>query len=142
MVITSNAFWRCFAVILGVLGVMGAGVALAFKQRYPEMYRDYKRECEFGNVKPGKLHVWRNLSGDWIINFPTKRHWRNPSRLEDIEAGLRALAEEVQRRNIRSIAVPPLGCGNGGLDWQNVLPCIKAALRPLPNVRVLVFSPE
>jgi O-acetyl-ADP-ribose deacetylase (regulator of RNase III) len=126
-------------------GVMGKGIALQFRKKFPDMFEAYRRACKTGQVQPGRMHVFERkdtLPPRFIINFPTKRHWRNPSRLEDIEAGLRALAEEVQRRNILSIAVPPLGCGNGGLDWQNVLPCIKAALGPLPNVRVLVFSPE
>jgi O-acetyl-ADP-ribose deacetylase (regulator of RNase III) len=70
------------------VGVMGAGVALAFKQRYPEMFRDYQRDCKEGRVKPGAMHVWRPPSGDWIINFPTKRDWREPSRYEDIDSGL------------------------------------------------------
>ena len=126
-------------------GVMGRGIALQFRKRFPDMFQAYRRACTSGQVQPGRMHVFerKNMSSPrFIINFPTKRHWRSPSRLEDIEAGLRALAEEVKRRNIRSIAVPPLGCGNGGLDWQSVLPCIKAALGPLANVRVLVFSPE
>ena len=126
-------------------GVMGKGIALQFRKKFPDMFEAYRRACKSGQVQPGKMHVFerKDMSPPrFIINFPTKRHWRSPSRLEDIEAGLRALAEEVRHHNIRSIAVPPLGCGNGGLDWQGVLPCIKAALGPLANVRVLVFSPE
>jgi len=126
-------------------GVMGKGIALQFRKRFPDMFDEYRRACKSGEVQPGRMHVFerKDLAPPrFIINFPTKRDWRSPSRLEDIEAGLRALAEEVQRRNICSIALPPLGCGNGGLDWQSVLPCIKATLGPLANVRVLVFSPE
>jgi len=78
----------------------------------------------------------------YIINFPTKRHWRGQSRIEDIEAGLKALVGEIQRRGIRSIAIPPLGCGNGGLDWRDVKPRIVRALRDVPDVRVLVFAPQ
>ena len=126
-------------------GVMGKGIALQFKKKFPEMFEAYRRACKSGQVQPGRMHVFeRNepSSPRFIINFPTKRHWRAPSRIDDIETGLAALVEEVQQRGIRSIAVPPLGCGNGGLDWQNVLPCIKAALEPLVNVRVLVFTPK
>lgn len=126
-------------------GVMGKGIALQFKKRFPDMFEAYRLACKSGEVQPGRMHVFeRNETSAprFIINFPTKRNWRSPSRLEDIEAGLAALVEEVQQRGIRSIAVPALGCGNGGLDWQSVLPCLKAALEPLMNVRVLVFTPE
>lgn len=126
-------------------GVMGKGIALQFRKKFPDMFEAYRRACKSGQVQPGRMHVFG--CGDtshpkFIINFPTKRHWRDRSRIDDIEAGLAALVDEVQRRNIRSIALPALGCGNGGLDWQSVLPCIKAALGPLVNVRVLVFTPE
>src|SRR5688572_9767762 len=110
------------------VGVMGAGVALAFKQRYPEMYREYKRECELGHVKPGKLHVWRNLSGDWIINFPTKRHWREKSRYEDIDAGLIALREYLEQQGSVRVTLPALGSGHGGLDWAQVKKMIQRHL--------------
>jgi O-acetyl-ADP-ribose deacetylase (regulator of RNase III) len=126
-------------------GVMGKGIALQFKKRFPDMFEAYRRACKSGQVQPGRMHVFERkdtFPPRFIINFPTKRHWRAPSRIDDIETGLAALVEEVQLRNIRSIAVPPLGCGNGGLDWQSVWPCIKAALEPLANVRVLVFTPE
>jgi O-acetyl-ADP-ribose deacetylase (regulator of RNase III) len=78
----------------------------------------------------------------YIVNFPTKRHWRSKSRIEDIESGLHALADEIQRLGIRSIAVPALGCGNGGLDWQDVRPRIEAVLGVLPDVEVLVYAPQ
>ena len=125
-------------------GVMGKGIALQFKKKFPDMFQAYRRACKSGQVQPGRMHVFERTdtsSPKFIINFPTKRHWRAPSRIDDIEAGLAALVEEVQQRNISSIALPPLGCGNGGLDWQNVLPCIKSALEPLANVRILVFTP-
>ena len=126
-------------------GVMGKGIALKFKKRFPDMFEAYRLACKAGQLQPGRMHVFERkdmFPPRFIINFPTKRDWWSPSRLEDIESGLAALVKEVRQRNIRSIAVPALGCGNGGLDWQSVLPCIKGALEPLANVRVLVFSPE
>ena len=126
-------------------GVMGKGIALQFKQKFPDMFEAYRRACKAGEVRPGSMHVFRfddRSAPRFIINFPTKRHWRSPSRLEDIEAGLLALAAEVRGHNIRSIAVPALGCGNGGLEWQRVFAYMKEALEPLEDVRVLVFPPE
>lgn len=126
-------------------GVMGKGVALQFARRFPEMLSAYKTACVAGQVRPGRMHVFEceEMFGPrYIINFPTKRHWRSPSRIEDIEAGLAALVREIARLNIRSIALPALGCGNGGLDWDDVFPRIKAALGALPDVRVLVFPPR
>lgn len=122
------------------VGVMGAGVALAFKQRYPEMYRDYKRECDAGEVRPGNLHVWKNLSGDWIINFPTKRHWRENSKYEDIESGLVALREYLEPlRNVR-VTLPALGSGHGRLDWTRVSEMIRKHLGGL-EAEIIVFDP-
>ncbi|WP_191084738.1 macro domain-containing protein [Roseococcus microcysteis] len=121
-------------------GVMGAGVALAFKQRFPDMFKDYQRACRSGAVKPGKLHVWRNLSGDWVINFPTKRDWREQSRYEDIEAGLDALREYLKPHGPITVALPALGCGNGGLDWTRVSSMIKERLSDI-EARILVFEP-
>ena len=122
------------------VGVMGAGVALAFKQRFPEMYRDYKRECELGRVRPGELHVWKNLSGDWIINFPTKRHWREKSRYEDIESGLVALREYLAQLGIVRVTLPALGSGHGGLDWSRVSKMIQKHLEGL-EAEIIVFDP-
>lgn len=126
-------------------GVMGKGVALQFAKKFPEMLVAYKAACKAGEVQPGRMHVFEReemFRPRYIINFPTKRHWRTRSRIEDIEAGLAALAREIGRLDIRSIALPPLGCGNGGLDWEDVFPRIKAALGSLPDVRVLVFPPR
>ena len=126
------------------VGVMGKGIALQFKQAFPENFLVYKRACRAGKVQPGRMLVFetgRMLPPRYIINFPTKRHWRNPSRLEDVEAGLTALLEEVKRLGIRSAAVPSLGCGNGGLDWREVRPRIEAAFAQLPKVRVLLYGP-
>src|SRR6266404_4860386 len=122
------------------VGVMGAGVALAFKQRFPEMYRDYKRECELGRVRPGELHVWKNLSGDWIVNFPTKRHWREKSRYEDIESGLVALREYLAQLGKVRVTLPALGSGHGGLDWSRVSKMIQKHLEGL-EAEIIVFDP-
>jgi O-acetyl-ADP-ribose deacetylase (regulator of RNase III) len=126
-------------------GIMGKGIALQFKQAYPVMFQSYARACQAGEVQLGRMQVFDNgglLGGPrWIINFPTKGHWRSASRLADVEEGLRDLAATIQRLNIRSIAVPPLGCGNGGLNWDDVLPRIEETLGGLPQVRVLVFAP-
>ena len=125
-------------------GVMGKGVALQFKKKYPDMFEAYQRACKEGLVQPGRMHVYERremINPRYIINFPTKRHWRTPSRIEDIELGLIALAEEIRKRNIKSIALPPLGCGNGGLDWKKVLPAIRSALADLTDVHLLVYPP-
>lgn len=123
------------------VGVMGAGVAIAFKERYPEMFREYKRECDAGRLQPGKLHVWETLHGDCIVNLPTKRHWRDRSRYEDIEAGLKALHKYLAPLGDVAIAVPALGCGHGGLDWDRVSEMIREHLNDLA-ARVSVFKPR
>lgn len=125
-------------------GVMGKGIALQFKQAYPEMAKAYERACQRGEVQPGRMLVWATdaLTGPrYIINFPTKREWYNKSRYEDIDRGLDALIEEVRRLDIKSVAVPPLGCGNGGLSWSRVRPMIEAAFAAVPDVRVFLFAP-
>jgi O-acetyl-ADP-ribose deacetylase (regulator of RNase III) len=130
---------------VNIVGVMGKGVALQFRQAYPEMYRAYEKACDAKDVRLGQVQVFDlgGLAGGprWIINFPTKGHWKARSRLKDIETGLADLTATVERLGIRSIALPPLGCGNGGLDWADVLPRIKQAFSSLPNVNVLVFPP-
>ncbi len=126
------------------VGVMGKGIALQFKQAYPEMARAYERACHRGEVVPGKVQVWETgaLRGPkYVINFPTKREWFMKSRYQDIESGLVALVAEVRRRQIQSIALPPLGCGNGGLSWTKVGPMIAAAFAELPQVRAQVYAP-
>jgi len=121
-------------------GVMGAGVALAFKNRYPEMFKDYKKACHDGIVRPGSMYVWKNLLGDWIINFPTKRDWREPSRYDDILAGLDDLRSYLKNLGSISIALPALGCGHGGLDWSQVSQMIKEKLNDL-EAHIFVFEP-
>lgn len=127
------------------VGVMGKGVALQFKQAYPENFRIYQRACRAGEVVPGRMLVvptGRSVGPRFIINFPTKRHWKGRSRIEDIRDGLFDLIKQVERLDVRSIAVPPLGCGNGGLDWVEVKPLIEEAFAKLPHVRTLVFPPN
>jgi O-acetyl-ADP-ribose deacetylase (regulator of RNase III) len=103
---------------VNTVGVMGKGIALQFKKAFPENFQTYERACEAGEVAPGKMFVFEtgSLNGPkYIFNFPTKRHWRAPSRIEDIASGLQALVKDIVRLQIKSIALPPLGCGNGGL---------------------------
>ena len=126
------------------VGVMGRGIALQFRKAYPRNFRAYKAACDRKQMKPGELLVTelgRLQNPKIIINFATKRHWREKSRIEYVDAGLAALVEEVRRRGIRSIAIPPLGCGLGGLDWNAVRPRILEAFRQLPDVSVLVYEP-
>ena len=125
-------------------GVMGKGIALHFKERFPENYAAYRAACKNGNVRVGAMFVTEvtDLSGPkWIINFPTKSSWRKPSELSYIRDGLTALVQVIEQLNIRSIALPPLGCGNGGLDWQTVKPVIEYAFADLSGVDVLVYEP-
>lgn len=122
------------------VGVMGAGVALAFKQRYPDMFKEYQRDCKDGRVKPGTMHIWKSLGGDWIINFPTKRDWREPSRYEDIADGLADLRSYLDGLGHVTVALPALGCGHGGLDWNRVSEMIRDKLEGV-DAHVLVFEP-
>lgn len=127
------------------VGVMGKGIALQFKQAYPENFRQYEKACRGKEVQPGQMFTvstGRLLNPKYIINFPTKRHWKNKSKIEDIKSGLSALVKEVQRLGITSIAIPPLGCGNGGLNWQDVKPLIETTLAQLSNVQVIIFEPS
>ncbi|MFN7923641.1 MAG: macro domain-containing protein [Bryobacteraceae bacterium] len=126
------------------VGVMGRGIALQFRKAYPDNFKLYQAACKRGQVRPGSMLVHETglLTGPrYIVNFPTKRHWKGNSRLEDIDAGLEALIAEVRQRHIQSIAIPPLGCGLGGLDWNIVRPRIEKAFEVLPEVRVLLFEP-
>jgi O-acetyl-ADP-ribose deacetylase (regulator of RNase III) len=127
------------------VGVMGRGVALQFKNVFPGNFSAYVAACKRGEVQPGKMYVFETgylTNPKYIVNFPTKRHWRGKSRIEDIEAGLVALVAEIRARRIRSIALPPLGSGLGGLAWGDVRDRIEARLRDLDDVRVLVFEPS
>jgi O-acetyl-ADP-ribose deacetylase (regulator of RNase III) len=127
------------------VGVMGKGIALQFKQAYPENYRRYERGCKAGEVRLGHMLVFPTgllANPRFIVNFPTKQHWKGRSRLDDIRTGLADLVNVIKENGIRSIAVPPLGCGNGGLDWADVRPLIEGAFSDLPDVRALVYAPQ
>jgi O-acetyl-ADP-ribose deacetylase (regulator of RNase III) len=127
------------------VGVMGKGIALQFKQAYPENFRDYEKACKRNEVQPGRMFIFSTgnlFNPKYIINFPTKRHWKEKSKIEDIQNGLVALVQQVQQLGITSIAIPPLGCGNGGLDWAVVKPLIESAFSDLPDVSVIIFEPS
>ena len=130
---------------VNTVGVMGKGIALQFKRAFPENFREYKRACDHGGLDVGQVlthTVPAALSGPkYLFNLPTKRHWRGDSRLEWVESGLAALVAEVRRLGVSSVAVPPLGCGNGGLAWADVRPLIETAFRAVPEVEVLLFEP-
>ena len=127
-------------------GVMGKGIALQFKQAFPEMYKAYDLACRAGEVNLGHVHIF-DLGGlvggpRWIINFPTKGHWKSKSRIGDIRSGLSDLVQQVRKLEIRSIAIPPLGCGYGGLEWDEVRPLIEHAFSEVPDVLVKLYPPN
>ena len=122
------------------VGVMGKGIALAFKRRYPDMFKDYVARCDRGEVELGRPYLYR-ASDRWIVNFPTKKHWRAVSRLSDIEAGLDYLEANYKEWGITSLAVPPLGCGNGQLEWSVVGPTLVRHLSRF-DIPVELFAPE
>ncbi|WP_100464615.1 type II toxin-antitoxin system antitoxin DNA ADP-ribosyl glycohydrolase DarG [Mycobacteroides abscessus] len=127
------------------VGVMGKGIALQFKRRYPSMFAEYERACKAGQVQTGRMLPVRTgemMGPEWVINFPTKRHWRSPSRLEWIEEGLSDLRRVIAQLGIKSIAIPPLGAGNGGLNWVEVEPLIRSAFADDPDIRVQLYSPS
>lgn len=127
------------------VGFMGRGIALQFKKAWPENFKAYAAACRRQEVQPGRMFVFetgRLTPPRYIINFPTKRHWAGKSRIGDIEAGLLALREEVRKRGIHSIAIPPLGAGLGGLEWAEVRARIEGTMRELPVVRIVVFEPK
>ncbi len=135
---------EAFVNTVNCVGVMGRGIALQFRRAFPENYEAYAAACKRGDLQLGRIFVYptkRLCNPRFILNFPTKQHWRGASRLGYIEAGLSSLVEEVKRRGIHSIAVPPLGCGLGGLDWSDVRPRIERAFAEVPEVRVLLYEP-
>ncbi len=126
------------------VGVMGKGIALMFREAFPANARAYEAACKAGEVRVGTMFVVRerDLTGErWVINFPTKKHWRHPSKMEWIREGLKDLVRVIREKGIRSVAVPPLGCGNGGLDWGQVRREIEAALGELDHVEFTVYEP-
>lgn len=129
---------------VNTVGVMGKGIALMFKERFAENYRCYAAACKAKEVRTGRMFVTETQELDgprWIVNFPTKQHWRAPSKLEWVVEGLQDLRRFIVDHGVKSIAIPPLGAGNGGLDWAEVRPHIEAALGDLTDVDVLVFEP-
>lgn len=128
------------------VGVMGKGIALEFKKIWPENYKEYKKLCDSKQLRPGVLFVYEQSDlfdykqPRYLVNFPTKVHWRSKSRIEYIELGLDALIREIRDRKIRSIAVPPLGCGNGGLDWPTVRCLIQEKLSSVNGCEIIVFE--
>ncbi|MER1083028.1 macro domain-containing protein [Pseudomonas aeruginosa] len=122
------------------VGVMGKGVALEFKKRWPRMMQDYAERCKEKRVKPGEPYLYSDIFGTSIVNFPTKDHWRSASRLSDIEKGLSIFIESYKIWNVTSVAFPPLGCGNGGLEWEIVGPIMYKMLSKL-DIPVEIFAP-
>ncbi|MCA9222845.1 MAG: macro domain-containing protein, partial [Planctomycetales bacterium] len=126
------------------VGVMGRGIAAQFKKKFEENFKAYKKVCDAGKLRPGIMFVFDSetlLNPRYVINFPTKDHWRAKSKMEDIESGLEALVDEVRKRRIKSIAIPPLGCGLGGLNWSEVRPKIEMAFAVLDDVQVYLYEP-
>jgi O-acetyl-ADP-ribose deacetylase (regulator of RNase III) len=127
------------------VGIMGRGIALQFKQAWPNNFIAYAAACRRNTVRPGSMFIFEtgsHANPRYIINFPTKRHWRDPSRIEDIDAGLAALVGEIQKRNIRSIAMPAIGAGLGGLSWAVVRGLIEKIMAPLQDMAIVVFEPH
>ncbi len=130
------------------VGVMGKGVALEFKRRWPENYKQYKKICNAGELSPGKMFVFDN--GDmfseenprYLINFPTKKHWREKSRLSYIEDGLDDFVVQLSKYNIKSVALPPLGCGNGGLPWEEVKSLMELKLSDIKDIEFFIYQPQ
>jgi len=126
------------------VGYMGKGIALQFKKAFPDNFKAYERACRAGGMKPGKVFVFSTgslVNPKYIVNFPTKRDWRAKSQIEDIRIGLKSLVEEIRGLGISSVALPPLGCGLGGLSWKDVKPLIERAFAALPSTRILLFEP-
>lgn len=126
------------------VGVMGRGIALQFRHAFEDNYEAYRKAAKAKDIHPGRMFVFERSALEqprWIINFPTKRHWKGRSRIEDVEAGLVDLVRVIREKGIRSIAIPPLGCGLGGLDWAVVRPMIERALAAVPEVDAYLFEP-
>ncbi len=143
--ITSGNIFNSKAQILvntvNCVGVMGKGVALQFKKLFPEMYQDYVNKCKRKEVKLTRPYLYKQILSPWILNFPTKDNWRSVSRISDIIAGLNYLELHYKEWGITSLAVPPLGCGHGGLDWKIVAPVLYKHLSRL-NIPVELYAPH
>ena len=120
-------------------GVMGKGLALQFKKRFPLMYAHYRAECKAGRLTLGTACGFQE-SGRWVVCVPTKKHWRSKSRLPEITAGVAALRSFLEGAGIRSVAIPPLGCGHGGLQWSAVQPVITSGFAG-SDIAVVLFAP-
>lgn len=126
------------------VGVMGKGVALEFKKRWPDNFEAYRKLCRDKKLVPGNMFVFDrggiiNDGPRFLINFPTKNNWRSKSKISYITDGLDDLVKKINELNITSISIPPLGCGNGGLDWKEVKPIIEEKLNALSNVEIIIF---
>lgn len=145
---TGNIFEENIEAIVNTVncvGIMGRGIALQFKKKYPANFKVYAEAAKHNKVIPGKMFVFENNKDcypKYIINFPTKRHWRDKSRISDIQSGLQSLAETIQKEKIQSIAIPPLGCGLGGLNWNEVRQLIINTFEKLPDINIIVFEPS
>lgn len=130
------------------VGVMGKGVALEFKKRWPANFKAYRKLCDAKQLSPGEMftfdtkELFASEGPQFLINFPTKAHWRSKSKISYVEDGLDALLKTIEDHDIKSIAIPPLGCGNGGLDWNDVKPLIEVKLSGLSDVKIIVFPPK
>lgn len=129
---------------VNTVGVMGAGIARQFKKQFPDMFIEYERACHANEVKLGKMHIVQTETSDgdkYIVNFPTLEHWTDQSELKHIEAGLKDLVKVLQEKEIKSVAIPPLGCGVGGLLWEDVRQLIEAAFSDVEDIQVHLYEP-
>jgi O-acetyl-ADP-ribose deacetylase (regulator of RNase III) len=129
---------------VNTVGVMGRGVALQFKKAFPDNFKAYEAACKRHEVETGRMFVFdagRMMNPRWIINFPTKQHWRGDSQMVFVTTGLAALVADIKRLGIKTIAVPPLGCGLGGLNWADVRPLIVTALESIPGLEAHIYEP-
>jgi len=133
---------KCQALVntVNTVGIMGKGVALEFKKRFPDMFEDYVKRCSEGKVKLGEPYLYKRLTPPWILNFPTKEHWRSVSNISDILRGLNYLEQHYKEWGITSIALPPLGCGHGQLEWKIVGPTLYRYIKAL-DIPVELYAP-
>ena len=127
------------------VGVMGKGIALQFKQAFPDNYSYYAKSCKSGRMQPGRVLIYKTdsiFNPKYIINFPTKRHWKGKSKMTDIDSGLTDLKSQIQLLGIRTIAIPPLGAGLGGLNWSEVKDRIESTFADLTDIQVLLYEPK